>query len=245
MSLPLPSPRGARPRRWLLLLIPATAAAVAAAVLLLYHPVSGRPPGHMSPPYQTPGRAAARTPGPVAVSTAGWRAVNLDGTFVPVSAQAGPGRGPWPLASGYADTPAGAVLAAVNIAVRTSGQLGPDIFTATISRQVTGAGARALLSAAYQDYATAVGQHPPARTGGPAGTADASPRAFRLTTWTASAATVDVAAGADAGTGSAVVVPLQVRWISGDWRLAAPRSGTFAASAAGTDLPTYTPLPGS
>src|SRR5208282_2603305 len=111
----------------------------------------------------------------------------------------------------------GAVLAAVNIAVRTSGQLGPAIFTTTITRQVTGPGAGALLSAAWQDYAAAVGQHPPAETGGPAGSADASARAFRLLSWTAAAATVEVLAGADNGSGTGLVMELQVRWLGGDW----------------------------
>jgi hypothetical protein len=248
MSLPLPPQRRRRPGGRLALVIVAVAVAASIPFLLavlLHHPAPGRAPGHSLPsPYQTTGRVPARAPGPLTVSTAGWRAANLDGTLVPVSGQAGPRRGPWPLAAGYADTPAGAVLAAVNIAVRTSGQLGPDIFAATISRQVTGSGATALLAAAYQDYAAAVGQHPPARTGGPAGAADAAARAFRLAAWTTGSATVDVLAGADTGTGSGVIVRLQVRWAGGDWRLVAPPSGTLAAGPAGTDLPSFTPLPG-
>jgi hypothetical protein len=186
----------------------------------------------------------AGTPGPVAVSTAGWYSVSLDGTDVPLSRLAGPRHGPWPLAAGFADTPAGAVLAAVNIAVRTSGQLGPAIFTVTIRRQVTGAGAGALLTAAWNEYAAAAGQHPPGSVGGPAGAADASARAFRLTSWTAAAASVDVAAGADSGAGPEVIVRLQVRWLRGDWRLVAPKSGAFPAGAAPAGLPGFTPLPG-
>jgi hypothetical protein len=186
----------------------------------------------------------AGTPGPVTVSTAGWHSASLDGTAVPVSPQAGPRRGPWPLAAGFADTPAGAVLAAVNIAARTSGQLGPDIFTKTIRRQVTGAYADALLSAAWEDYAASVGQHPPASTGGPAGTADASARAFRLTSWTAAMADVEVLARANNGSGTGLVVALQVRWRGGDWRLVAPASGAFGGAVPKADLHDFTLLPG-
>jgi len=255
LSLP-PSPRRRGRGR------PAAAAAVVVIVLalttvivvLLPHlsrPASRQAPGRVSPSSQqathatSSGRVPAGTPGSVPVSTAGWRAVNLDGTKVPLSQQAGPRQGPWPLATGYADTPAGAVLAAVNIAVRTSGQLGPDIFTTTITRQVTGPGTHALLKAAWKDYAAAAGQHPPASTGGPAGTADASARAFRLVSWTAGAGDVQVLAGADNGSGPGAVVELQVQWLNGDWRLVAPQTGQFPATAARADLRGFTPLPGS
>ena len=253
MSLPLPpSPRRRRGGR------PAAVAAAAAGVTLavvitalLSRPASRQAPGEVSPSSQqathatSSSRVPAGTPGSVAVSTTGWQPVNLDGTEVPLSQNAGPRQGPWPLAAGFADTPAGAVLAAVNIAARTSGQLGPAIFTTTITRQVTGPGARALLSAARKDYTTAARQDPPASTGGPAGTASASARAFRLTSWTAATADVEVLAGADNGSGPGAVVQLQVRWLGGDWRLVAPQSGAFPATAAQADLRGFTPLPGS
>jgi hypothetical protein len=164
----------------------------------------------------------------VTVSTAGWYAISLDGTAVPASRQDGPSRGPWPLAGGFADDQAGAVLATVNIAVRASGQLGPRIFSPTISRQVTGPGARAMLAAAWQDYAQASAQHPPARPDGPAGTATAAARAFRLASFTPAAAVVEVLAAAG---GQQAVIQVQVRWLGGDWRLVAPPGGNLAASA--------------
>jgi hypothetical protein len=246
MSLPLPSARPRRPRAAFVAAAVAAVAVVLAlmGLLLYHHPASRQASGQLQPSHQTRGRVPARAPGSIAVSTAGWHSADLDGTVVPESPQAGPQQGPWPLAGGYADTPAGAVLAAVNIALRTAGQLGPDIFTVTISRQVTGAGAAALLSAAWKDYAAAVGQHPPASTGGPAGAADASTRAFRLISWTAQAATVEVLAGADNGSGPGLVVTLQVQWLGGDWRLVAPANGIFAGTAAKGDVPDFTPLPG-
>ena len=248
MSISLPSsPRRGRGGRLVVAAVAAGLLLSAVLVVLLYHPASRQAPGPRpltSQQTRSGVRVPAGTPGSVTVSTIGWHAANLDGTAVPVSRQAGPRRGPWPLAAGFADTPAGAVLAAVNTAIRASGQLGPAIFTKTISRQVTGPGAGALLSAAWKDYAAAVGLHPPASTGGPAGPADASARAFRLISWTADSASVQVLAGADNGGGAGLVVPLQVRWIGGDWRLVAPASGTFAGAAAKPDLAGFTSLPG-
>jgi len=248
MSFPLLPPGRRRPRGRSLALAAAACLLLGAttATLLLIRPAPRQAPGPPNPPSrQIQDRVPARAPGPISVSTAGWHAVSLDGTLVPESPQSGPAYGPWPLAGGFADDQAGAVLAAVNIAVRTSGQLGPDVFTATISRQVTGAAAAALLSAAWKDYAAAVGTHPPGSTGGPAGAADAAARAFRLTAWTPAAATVDVLAGADNGTGPGLVVPLQVHWIDGDWRLVAPAGGAFTGTPAAPDLPGFTALPGS
>lgn len=258
MSLSLPPSddhrrRGRRPAAAAAAVIAVLVLALAIAVLLprLSRPASRQAPGGVSPSSQqathatSSGRVPAGTPGTVNVSTAGWRAVSLDGTEVPLSQQAGPRQGPWPLAAGFADTPAGAVLAAVNIAVRTSGQLGPAIFKTTITQQVTGPGAGAMLGAAQNDYATAARQNPPASSGGPSGTADASARAFQVTSWTAATADIDVLTGADNGSGPGVVVHLQVRWLDGDWRLVAPASGVFAATAARADLRGFTPLPGS
>lgn len=232
MTMPLPPARRRRARPALIAGAALAAVAVLAAVLF-YRPSSGQAPGLPPPrptskegdrvPARTPGSPAART-----VSTAGWFAVGLDGAVLPASRQAGPRQGPWPLAAGYADTPQGAVLAAVGIAVRTSGQLGPAIFATTISRQVTGPGATAMLAAARQDYAQASAQHPPTRPGGPAGELSASPRAFRLASFTADAATVDVVSAAG---GQAAVIWLQVRWLGGDWRLLAPVSGNLADAA--------------
>ena len=245
MSMPLPPRRRRRARPGLI----AAAALAAAAVIAVVRACTARPPGRhpvsRRPALRMqagclPGRRDSPAPG--TVSTAGWYAVALDGTVVPASGQAGPRQGPWPLAAGFADTPAGAVLAAVNIAVRTSGQLGPAIFTATISRQVTGPGAQALLAAAWQDYAQASGQHPPASPGGPAGTASASPRAFRLLSWTPAAADVDVLAAAD---GQGAVIGLQVRWQGGDWRLRRPARRELRGPAARRPpCPLSRPCPG-
>ena len=168
--MPLP-PRRRRARPGLI-----TAAALAAAavitVVVFYRPASGQAPGQPPPRPTDAGRVPARapdSPAPGTVSTAGWHAVALDGTVVPASGQAVPRQGPWPLAAGFADTPAGAVLAAVNIAVRTSGQLGPAIFKATITRTGHRPGRGRAARRRGKTTPPAVGQHPPADPGGPAG----------------------------------------------------------------------------
>ena len=248
MSMPLPSRRRRPPRR--LLLAAAAAAAFSAAAIgmfLLARPPSGTAPGQA--PYRPQNTSSGRVPSPTAggVSTAGWQAVMLDGAPVPVSAADGPARTGGGLASGFADTRAGAVLAAVNIAVRTSGDLGPDIFVPTITGQITGPGAAALLAAGWQEYTQATAQQQGAAPGGPAGPATAAVTAFRLASWSPAAAAVTVTAAATAaGSGPAqVMISLQVRWSGRDWQLAAPAGGAFPSSPAPAPVPRgFTALPG-
>lgn len=171
--------------------------------------------------------------------------MSVDGAVVPVSATAGPARTAGGLASGYADTPAGAVIAAVNIAVRVSGQLGPAIFVPTISRQVTGTAAQELLSAAWQEYSQAGGSQPSA-AGGPAGPATAAVTAFQVTAWSPGQADITLTAAASPGSHEQVTVPLRLQWLGGDWRLVAPPGGDFTASPAASRVPSgFTALPGA
>ena len=230
----------------------AMAAMVAAAAALSGSPARppsgsapGVPPSLSRPPTtgsdsRVPSRAAGTT-----VSTAGWRAVMADGAPVPVSPAGGPARQGGGLVSGFTDTPAGAVLAAVNIAVRTSGQAGSAVFTATIARQVTGPGAQALLSAAWTEYDQAAARHRPQSSGGPAGPATATVTSFDLTAWSPSQASVTLTAAASASHGEQVAIPLGLQWLDGDWRLVAPAGGSFPAVPAAAPVPPgYTPLPG-
>src|SRR6266487_3611588 len=83
----------------------------------------------------------------------GLRWAGFHGIALPSSATDGPRHTRNGLAWGFADTPRGALLAAVNIAVRTAALWGPGIYRPTISRQVTGADQAALLAADNRDYA--------------------------------------------------------------------------------------------
>ena len=103
---------------------------------------------------------AARQPGshpsvtiPPSPMAATVRWTNFHGIELPVSPQAGPHFMHNGLARGFTDTPLGAVLAAVNIGVRTAAQWGPGIYRPTILHQVTGPDAITLLHADRRDYA--------------------------------------------------------------------------------------------
>lgn len=255
----MPSPRPRRRRRpWALLGVTAAAAAAAAlAIAAAYHRpapagASGKAPVSASPRRPAPTEAASRAPSPKssssvpAVSTAGWRDASVDGAPVPVSAADGPSRTAGGLASGFTDTPAGAVLAGVNIAVRTSGQLGPDVFAPTIAQQVTGSGEAALLAAAWRQYGQATQQATPARSGGAAGPATSAVTSFLLAAWSPAQAAVVLTVSAGSGTQEQLAIPLHLQWLGGDWRLVAPSNGTFTVSAAAEPVPSgYTPLPGA
>jgi hypothetical protein len=175
------------------------------------------------------------------VDTGGWRAVSVDGAPVPESPADGPLRIVGATASGFADTASGAVLAAVNIMVRASGQDGPRIFSPTISSQVTGTWKATLLAAAWQEYQQS--GKPPA-DGGPSAKADVSVTAFQVTSWSAKTADITLLATSDSAAYAQVTVPVQLTWSGGDWRLIAPASGNFDATAASPGLPEgFTRLP--
>lgn len=161
-------------------------------------------------------------PSPV-LELSGVRWVSYHGVRLPVSAQAGPRDTAFGLASGFADTPLGALLAAINIGVRTSWELGPDVFQPTIQQQVTGPFEAAMLSADLDDW----GQGAEQVTGtGP----DAVEAGYQWAGYTPSAATADVVTEGTAADGSTVyaVTQIQVQWLAGDWRVVAPPGGDWA-----------------
>ena len=180
------------------------------------------------------------------MSLASVRWSNFYGVKLPVSAQAGPYDTSGGIAAGFAHTPLGALLAAVNIGVRANAQWGPRIFTTVIRGQVTGPDAAALLAgcqAAYDQAAQAGGV-----TGGqPLGTVDVTEQAFRWITYTPAAAILDLAV-AGPGDGGATVrasVQMEVIWDGGDWKVVAPPGGDWGNSAAGLgSLAGYTVFPG-
>lgn len=210
--------------RGLVVIVAAGAAAITCVTVLL---LAGH--GHTQATAQ---RTAAPAPPPAAIPTvpvvdfSGVRWVSYHGVRLPVSAQAGPRDTAYRLASGYSDTPLGALLAAVNIGVRTSWELGPDIFQPTIQQQVTGPFEAAMLSADTDDWGQGASQ---IQESGP----DAVEAAYQWVWYTPSAATVDVVTEGTAGDGSTVyaVTQIQVDWLDGDWRVVAPPGGDWANDA--------------
>jgi len=173
----------------------------------------------------------------------GW--TDFHGVELPVSRFAGPRDVRHGLASGFADSPLGALLAAVNIGVRANAQWGPGIFGPTIRNQVTGPGTAALLSActASYDQASRASGMP---AGQPLGRAYVAEEAFRWVAYTPAGATVDIVSAGPGTDGVTVraVTRIEVAWSGRDWRVIAPPGGDWGNSAAPlTSLSGYTILP--
>jgi len=172
--------------------------------------------------------------------------VSFHGVQLPVSATAGPHDTRGGLASGFTDTPRGALLAAVNIGVRTAAQWGSAIFVPTITRQVTGPAAPALLQAEEAAYAQLrAATH--VRAGQPTGPGYAIEDGYRFAAWSPAAGTVEVVTVGPTASGASVLAStrVQVVWQRGDWRVVAPPGGNWANAATAISSPAgYTIFPG-
>lgn len=234
------SPARRAPRR----VLPAAVAviAVAGAGLALLLARGGPAAGHRAPAGSTaPSPAGTAIP---QVSLAGLRWSAYHGVMLPSSPDAGPRDTSGGLASGFADTPLGALLAAVNIAVRANPQWGPGVFVPVIRSQVTGPDAAALLAAcqaAYGQAARATG----ITGGGPLGSVRVTEQAFRWVAYSPSDATVDLVSAGPGSDGRTVraVTRVEVTWDGADWKVIAPPGGDWAnAASLLTSLHGYTIL---
>jgi hypothetical protein len=164
---------------------------------------------------------------------------------LPVSPSAGPRYARRGLARGFADSPLGALLAAVNIGVRANAQWGPGIFGPTIRGQVTGAGAAALLASCRSSYARdSLATGVPG--GKPLGRVYATEEAFRWVAYAPADATVDIVSAGPGSDGSTVraVTRIEVLWSGHDWLVIAPPGGDWGNSAAPlTTISGYTRFP--
>jgi hypothetical protein len=218
-----------------------TAAAVLAvlAVTIGVRPGGGHRPAtaHRATASQPAAPAAASPAAPAATVLPsrfpGLRWQDFYGVQLPVSRAAGPRHERNGLAWGFADTPAGALLAAVNIGVRANAQWGPAIFGPTIRGQVTGLGTGTLLAScrtSYTQAAAAAG----VRGGRPLGRGYVTEQAFRWVAWAPGAATVDIVSAGPGPQGATVraVTRIGLWWAAGDWRVIAPPGGDWGNSAA-------------
>jgi hypothetical protein len=213
-----------------------------------------RPDSRRTTPFRASRTAAARPPTPPAsglpqvpqvdLSGLGWS--DFYGVELPVSPVAGPQYMRGGRAWGFADTPLGALLAAVNIGVRANAQWGPGIFGPTIRDQmVSGPGASALLAsceASYSQESRAAG----VTAGQPLGRGYVTEEAFRWEAYTPADATVDIVSAGPNGQGVTVraVTRIEVQWSGTDWQVIAPPGGDWGNSAAPlTSLSGYTMLP--
>jgi hypothetical protein len=199
-----------------------------------------------------PKRSRAARTAPAAkgsAPSAAWQDLSwtdFHGIQLPVSASAGPRDTRGGLASGFTDTPRGALIAAINIGVRTAAQWGPAIFGPTITRQVTGPAAAALLQAEANAYTQRrAAAH--VRPGQPAGRGYAVEAAYRFAVWTPASATVDVVTAGPGSNGTTALASTRIEliWQRGDWRVLAPPGGDWGNSATAISSMTgYTIFPG-
>src|SRR5690606_21402650 len=152
----------------------------------------------------------------------------LAGVDLPVSAAPGPAQISGDLARGFAPSPAGAVVAALHLLVRTTAQVGPAVFEPTIDEQVTGEHATAMryvVGDLYRAGAARAG----VTYGQPLGDLPADLVGIRLDAYTDTRAEVSVLAAAPDATGVAhyAATPVTVVWADGDWRLLAPPGGAW------------------
>ena len=239
-----------RRRRLFFFLAIVIALAAAASALDHAHPSHrGRPSNrpHSPTAHATSAGSADRPGGPVSQAAIGkglgW--ADFHGIQLPVSRQAGPRHTRGGLAWGFADTRDGALLAAVNIAVRTAAQWGPDIYQPTIRYQVTGPDTAALLKADASDYA-ALRAAASIRSGQPAGRGYAVEAGYRFVDFTSAGAAVDIVTEGPGSGGTTVMVAtrVEVLWLHGDWRVVAPPGGNWANSATAlSSLTGYTAFP--
>ena len=229
------------------------AAAVAAILLAagLAFALAGRPPASRAPataataPASPAGTAGQGQPQVPRVSLASVRWRGFYGVELPVSAQAGPYGTRGGTAAGFAHTPLGALLAAVNIGVRANAQWGPRIFGAVIRGQVTGPDAAALLAGCQAAYDQAA-QSGHIVGGQPLGTVHVTEQAFRWITYTPAAAILDLISAGPGSNGATVraSVQMEVVWDGGAWKVVAPPGGDWGNSAAElSSLAGYTAFP--
>jgi hypothetical protein len=172
--------------------------------------------------------------------------ISFHGMQLPASPAAGPRDTRGGLASGFTDTPQGALLAAINIGVRTAAQWGSAIFAPTITRQVTGPNTTALLHAEETAY-TQLRAANHVRRGQPAGQASAAEDGYRFAAWSPATGTVDILTVGPTVSGATVLAAtrIQVIWQRGDWRVVAPPGGNWANAATAISSPLgYTIFPG-
>jgi len=187
--------------------------------------------------------SSARKSATAKASDLNW--IDFHGIELPASAQDGPHHNSGGLAWGFSDTTLGAVLASVNIVVRTAAQWGPAIYLPTIRSQVTGPGTSTLLKTDADEY-TALRSAARVRPGQPVGRGYAVEAAYRVAAYTPASATVDIVTEGPGAAGATVltVTRIEVTWLRGDWRVVAPTDGDWAGSATtASSLAGYTTFP--
>jgi hypothetical protein len=235
----------------IVLLVAIAIAMVAGTVAVACHsrnqpepPDRNRAAAQPEPPRQAePEPTHGPEPEPTAVTWPGditW--TRIAGIDLPASLSEGPRNRNLGLAAGFAQTPAGAVLAALHLIVRTSYQAGPQVWEPTLRDQVVGPDKAAYQEAVRAGHAAALAR------GEPADRIFATIRGIRLDAYSPQAASLRVLIEAPTGTGTArAAAVVQVSWTGSDWNLVAPPRGdwsTVRVPVPAHATAAYSPLPG-
>lgn len=169
-----------------------------------------------------PGAGSVPTTAPEGVE---WRL--LGQVAVPYSATAGPRNATATTASGYAHTPTGALIAAVQLAARAALSTGRQVWEPTITGQFVPSPDRdkllELLRAAPQ------AQDEPGELSQVAG--------FQFLSYTPDAAVIGLAFRTPGSAGTYHILTATLSWRDNDWRMHAPPAGTWTSiNRATTDL---------
>ncbi|MFI7025136.1 hypothetical protein ACIBMZ_20705 [Micromonospora sp. NPDC049900] len=212
------------------------------------HASPGRPvivaiPSADAPESDVPQQVAVEVAWPTDLT---W--ITVAGLDLPVSAAAGPRNFAAGRARGFAQTPSGAVLAALHLLVRTSPQVGPRVWEPTLREQVVGPDVAAYIDAVTRNYALAQEQLQ-IPYGDPLSPIYASIAGVRIDSYGPHAASMRLlieAPDGSSGVARAATV-VQVSWTGTDWSLIAPPRGdwsTVRALVGPAVTRSYTPLPG-
>lgn len=141
---------------------------------------------------------------------------------LPYSASAGPCQITETAASGFAHTPAGAIVAAAQITSRTSITTPLSVATDTIEQQVIASPARDQLLAKTKTQKPVTEENAGQLT------------AWSMLSYSDDTAVISLAMTNAALQGQYLTIPVTLRWDNGDWRMVAPPTGSWDSSVAVT-----------
>ncbi|MFF3857115.1 hypothetical protein [Micromonospora sp. NPDC002575] len=181
-------------------------------------PVGVGPTATAAPPDNTSTDGQRTTPPTAAPDDVTWELVGQ--TAVPVSASAGPRTSDGGVASGYAHTPVGALVAAAQLVVRSGFSAGRASWEPTIQQQFEPSPDRDRLLATLREAG-----EPPAQPGELSQIVG-----YQYQSYSPDTAVIGLVLRApSAGTPRYHVLSLTLRWREGDWRMVAPPGGAWTA----------------
>ncbi len=167
------------------------------------------------------------------------------GAEVPISTDSGPRFQRDGLATGFAQNPLGAVLAAVHISGNTGASRGPAIFMPTINAQMTGAQLQEFLVATQRDYEQRRLEQN-VSSGGPLAARYAVLLGFRIEHYEQEYAAIRLLSREPGPVAEAIQFDfrVEVRWLDGGWKALVPVDQTWNSALTPASNEGYTKFPG-